>query len=208
MSHSGLNKQLAEDVNRETGMEKVIESVATFRRRPSAKGIYELKKEFYDQYNVFFYHYSREEQSKVRFAAMLLAFPEPFGNIFVLHCSLKRPRGPAGRRRDSQSAPLRRRSQGSPRSSRECPGSWTATSSCTSSRWCSSARTTSRRGASRRGRCTGRSISSASVSTRRRPRPSWPSPPPPRRRGRGSSRRSGSRRGPRSSTSWATLRSS
>ncbi len=72
MSHSGLNKQLAEDVNRETGMEKVIESVATFRRRPSAKGIYELKKEFYDQYNVFFYHYSREEQSKVRFATMLL----------------------------------------------------------------------------------------------------------------------------------------
>ncbi len=69
MSHSTLNKALAEDVNRETGMEKVVESVASFKKPSSGlgKGVYELKEEFYDQYNVFFYHYTKEEQSKVCF---------------------------------------------------------------------------------------------------------------------------------------------
>ena len=68
MSHSTLNKALAEDVNRETGMEKVVESVASFKKPASgmARGVYELKVEFYDQYNVFCYHYTKEEQSKVR----------------------------------------------------------------------------------------------------------------------------------------------
>ena len=76
MSHSALfgpNKALAEDLNREAGMEKVVESVATFKKpvsssslstAPSGKGVYELKQEFYSQYNVFFYHYTKEEQSR------------------------------------------------------------------------------------------------------------------------------------------------
>ncbi|KAJ8865906.1 hypothetical protein PR048_033429 [Dryococelus australis] len=66
LSHSELNKALPEDVNRETGMEHVIDSLADFKQpsKGSAKGVYELKSEFYDQYNVFFYHYSREEMSK------------------------------------------------------------------------------------------------------------------------------------------------
>ena len=28
------------------------------------QGVYELKEEFYQEYNVFFYHYTREDQSK------------------------------------------------------------------------------------------------------------------------------------------------
>ncbi len=66
MSHSALNRALAEDVRRETGLEKVVESVAAFKMPASgqSKGLYELKDEFYDQYNIFFYHYTREEQSK------------------------------------------------------------------------------------------------------------------------------------------------
>ncbi len=72
MSHSTLNKALAEDIHRETGLEKVVESVAVFKRGGIVglssgnvtRGVYELKKEYYDQYNVFFYHYTREEQSK------------------------------------------------------------------------------------------------------------------------------------------------
>jgi hypothetical protein len=60
MSHSALNKALAEDINRETGLEKVVESVATFKKpnnstSSSGKGKYELKAEFYKEYNVFFY---------------------------------------------------------------------------------------------------------------------------------------------------------
>ena len=35
MTHSALNKALAEDVNRETGLEKVIDSVATFKKPTS-----------------------------------------------------------------------------------------------------------------------------------------------------------------------------
>ncbi len=35
MTHSALNKALAEDVNRETGLEKVIDTVATFKKPAS-----------------------------------------------------------------------------------------------------------------------------------------------------------------------------
>jgi len=66
MSHSALNKALPEDVNHETGLEKVIDQVATFKKPvgPSSKGVYELKEEFYKDYDVFFYHFTREDQSK------------------------------------------------------------------------------------------------------------------------------------------------
>merc|ERR1719419_805432 len=66
MSHSALNKALPEDVNHETGLEKVIDQVATFKKPvgSSSKGVYELKEEFYKEYDVFFYHFTREDQSK------------------------------------------------------------------------------------------------------------------------------------------------
>ena len=66
MPHSELNKTLPEDVNHETGMEKVIDEVADFKKpaQGSGKGVYELKNDLYSQYNVFFYHYTREELSK------------------------------------------------------------------------------------------------------------------------------------------------
>lgn len=35
MTHSALNKALSEDVNRETGLEKVIDSVAVFKKPAS-----------------------------------------------------------------------------------------------------------------------------------------------------------------------------
>jgi len=66
MSHSALNKALPEDVNHETGLEKVIDQVAVFKKPvgTSSKGVYELKEEFYNEYDVFFYHFTREDQSK------------------------------------------------------------------------------------------------------------------------------------------------
>ncbi|XP_075234618.1 ubr1 ubiquitin ligase [Lycorma delicatula] len=66
LPHSELNKTLPDDVNHETGLERVINQVAEFKKptQASGKGVYELKPEFYDQYNVFFYHYTREELSK------------------------------------------------------------------------------------------------------------------------------------------------
>ena len=66
MSHSSLNKALPEDVNHETGLEKVIDRVATFKKPTggASKGVYELKDKCYEEFNVFFYHYTREDQSK------------------------------------------------------------------------------------------------------------------------------------------------
>lgn len=43
----------------------MIDSVADFKKSSGAtKGFYELKKSYYSHYNLFFYHYTREEQSK------------------------------------------------------------------------------------------------------------------------------------------------
>ena len=66
MYHSILNKALPEDVNHETGLEKVIDQVATLKKPTctNSKGVYELKDKYYEEYNVFFYHYTREDQSK------------------------------------------------------------------------------------------------------------------------------------------------
>ncbi|KAK6637539.1 hypothetical protein RUM44_007961 [Polyplax serrata] len=66
MAHSELNKTLPDDVNLETGLEKVVDEVAVFKKpsQSSDKGVYELKPELYDQYNIFFYHYTKEELSK------------------------------------------------------------------------------------------------------------------------------------------------
>jgi len=76
MSHSALNRALTEDIYRESQMEKVVKSVANFKK-PNAsssglamtsagagRGVYELKPEFHGEYSVFFYHYTKEEQSR------------------------------------------------------------------------------------------------------------------------------------------------
>ncbi|KAL0272834.1 UNVERIFIED_CONTAM: hypothetical protein PYX00_005659 [Menopon gallinae] len=66
MAHSELNKTLPKDVHHETGLDRVIDDVAQFNK-PSGStriGVYELKPEFYDQYNMYSYHYTREELSK------------------------------------------------------------------------------------------------------------------------------------------------
>ena len=57
---------MQEDVNHETGLEKVIDQVATFKKPAQGlgKGVYELKEELYSEYDVFFFHYTREDQSK------------------------------------------------------------------------------------------------------------------------------------------------
>jgi len=59
MGHSTLNRSLSEDLNRETGLEKVVESVAVFKKPANGKGVYELRPEYLGDYNVFFYHFSK-----------------------------------------------------------------------------------------------------------------------------------------------------
>jgi len=63
MPHSELNKTLLNIIEDEEALEKVIHDVADFKKT-RGKGVYELKPIFYNDYNVFFYHYSREEMSK------------------------------------------------------------------------------------------------------------------------------------------------
>ncbi|XP_076675682.1 ubr1 ubiquitin ligase [Andrena cerasifolii] len=67
LSHSELNKTLPDDGHSGTGMEKVIHEVADFKKPSQAsggKGVYQLKPQSYSEYNVFFYHYTKEELSK------------------------------------------------------------------------------------------------------------------------------------------------
>ncbi|KAK2704905.1 E3 ubiquitin-protein ligase UBR2-like isoform X2 [Artemia franciscana] len=66
MPHSALNKALPEDTSHETHIESVIDKIARFKKpiQGSAKGVYELKDEYFDQFDVFFYHYTREEMSR------------------------------------------------------------------------------------------------------------------------------------------------
>ncbi|KAL1459822.1 hypothetical protein WDU94_011775 [Cyamophila willieti] len=66
LPHSELNKALPDDSNHETGLERVINEIADFKKpvQSSGKGVYELKPDLYERYNVFFYHYSREEVSR------------------------------------------------------------------------------------------------------------------------------------------------
>ncbi|XP_076276967.1 ubr1 ubiquitin ligase [Lasioglossum baleicum] len=67
LSHSELSKALPDDPNIEMGMEQVIHEVADFKKPSQAsggKGVYQLKPEFYSEYNIFFYHYTKEELSK------------------------------------------------------------------------------------------------------------------------------------------------
>uniref|UniRef100_A0A6Q2XMY6 E3 ubiquitin-protein ligase n=1 Tax=Esox lucius TaxID=8010 RepID=A0A6Q2XMY6_ESOLU len=65
MAHSELVKALPENENKETGMERVIDSVALFKKPGvTGRGLYELRPECASQFNLYFHHYSRADQSK------------------------------------------------------------------------------------------------------------------------------------------------
>lgn len=65
MAHSELVKALPENENKETGMERVIDSVASFKKPGvTGRGLYKLRPECAKMFNLYFYHYSRADQSK------------------------------------------------------------------------------------------------------------------------------------------------
>uniref|UniRef100_A0AAR2LK17 E3 ubiquitin-protein ligase n=1 Tax=Pygocentrus nattereri TaxID=42514 RepID=A0AAR2LK17_PYGNA len=73
MAHSELVKALPENENKETGMERVIDSVALFKKPGvTGRGLYELRPECAKQFNLYFHHYSRADQSKVHTTLMLI----------------------------------------------------------------------------------------------------------------------------------------
>ncbi|XP_041922732.1 E3 ubiquitin-protein ligase UBR2 isoform X3 [Alosa sapidissima] len=65
MAHSELVKALPENENKETGMERVIDSVASFKKPGvTGRGLYELRPACAKQFNLYFHHFSRADQSK------------------------------------------------------------------------------------------------------------------------------------------------
>uniref|UniRef100_A0A672PN98 E3 ubiquitin-protein ligase n=1 Tax=Sinocyclocheilus grahami TaxID=75366 RepID=A0A672PN98_SINGR len=65
MAHSELVKALPENENKETGMERVIDSVASFKKPGvTGRGLYKLRPECAKMFNLYFHHYSRADQSK------------------------------------------------------------------------------------------------------------------------------------------------
>lgn len=64
--HAALNRALPEDAHHETGLERVVDRVAVFRKpvHGTGRGVFSLKPELYADYNVYHYHYSREDQSR------------------------------------------------------------------------------------------------------------------------------------------------
>ncbi|XP_055953214.1 E3 ubiquitin-protein ligase UBR2-like [Argiope bruennichi] len=65
MPHSQLFKLLPKDPCSDIALETVVNEVADFKKAHGpGVGKYELKPEFYKCFNPFYYHYTREEQSK------------------------------------------------------------------------------------------------------------------------------------------------
>lgn len=65
MPHSKLFKMLPKDQSGESTMEHIVKEVALFKKpKGPGTGKYELKPEYYKWFNPFYYHYTREEQSK------------------------------------------------------------------------------------------------------------------------------------------------
>lgn len=64
-SHSELSKSLP-DAQYDAGFETVIDTVAVFAKptQSDKKGVYKLNEEYFDDYNMYFYHYTKEEKSK------------------------------------------------------------------------------------------------------------------------------------------------
>uniref|UniRef100_A0A8B9FJ00 E3 ubiquitin-protein ligase n=1 Tax=Amazona collaria TaxID=241587 RepID=A0A8B9FJ00_9PSIT len=99
MAHSAITKSLPENENNETGLESVIDKVATFKKPGvSGHGVYELKDECLKEFNMFFYHYTKTQHSKVstvRFTLKALPPPPPpdfspaFSNVVrILNCDV------------------------------------------------------------------------------------------------------------------------
>ncbi|XP_023577001.1 E3 ubiquitin-protein ligase UBR2 [Octodon degus] len=66
MAHSELVKSLPEDVSTYIGLSSVTTPPLFFNRKPglTGRGMYELKPECAKEFNLYFYHFSRAEQSK------------------------------------------------------------------------------------------------------------------------------------------------
>lgn len=65
MAHSAIAKALPETENTDICLDTLINKVATFKKPGvSGHGVYELKDEYLDQFNVFFYHYTKTQRSK------------------------------------------------------------------------------------------------------------------------------------------------
>ncbi|XP_066487271.1 E3 ubiquitin-protein ligase UBR1 isoform X2 [Tiliqua scincoides] len=65
MAHSAIAKSLPKDENSETGLERVIHTVAIFKKPGvSGHGVYELKDQCLKEFNMFFYHYTKTQHSK------------------------------------------------------------------------------------------------------------------------------------------------
>uniref|UniRef100_A0A8B9FID4 E3 ubiquitin-protein ligase n=1 Tax=Amazona collaria TaxID=241587 RepID=A0A8B9FID4_9PSIT len=104
MAHSAITKSLPENENNETGLESVIDKVATFKKPGvSGHGVYELKDECLKEFNMFFYHYTKTQHSKVSTVRFTLkenkdeALPPPpppdfspaFSNVVrILNCDV------------------------------------------------------------------------------------------------------------------------
>ncbi|BFZ11988.1 hypothetical protein BsWGS_15028 [Bradybaena similaris] len=106
MAHSKLSKALNEDINRETGLDCVVDEIAVFKKLQSgAQGRFELKPEFYKDYSPYFYHYYKSEQAKSEEMqrqrkkqneedlALPPPVPPPFSKQFeaavnILHCDI------------------------------------------------------------------------------------------------------------------------
>ncbi|XP_067367513.1 E3 ubiquitin-protein ligase UBR2 isoform X5 [Channa argus] len=98
MAHSELVKALPENGNKETGLERVIDSVASFKKPGvTGRGLYELRPEWNKHFNLYFHHYSRADQSKAEEAQRKLrrqngedtALPPPLPPpLFPLFASL------------------------------------------------------------------------------------------------------------------------
>lgn len=67
LPHSELIKTIPEDLtSREVAADEIIQELAIFKKptHGTGKGAYELKEKYFDKFNAFFYHYTREELSK------------------------------------------------------------------------------------------------------------------------------------------------
>ncbi|XP_076273647.1 ubr1 ubiquitin ligase isoform X2 [Rhynchophorus ferrugineus] len=66
--HSELVKTVSDDLETDSDIvDDVIDEIAKFNeplKSSNSKGTYELQPQYYDEFNVFFYHYTREEMSK------------------------------------------------------------------------------------------------------------------------------------------------
>ncbi|XP_072285136.1 E3 ubiquitin-protein ligase UBR1 isoform X1 [Pyxicephalus adspersus] len=69
MAHSAIAMALPDTENTDICLDTLINKVANFKKPGvSGHGVYELKEEYLDQFNVFFYHYTKTQRSKAEHA--------------------------------------------------------------------------------------------------------------------------------------------